>query len=67
MKILFFLQHLSEVVHIPHTKMQKYTDILIICILQQGAMGMLLYLNSQEEQIILDHDSHTDHSQLKPE
>lgn len=30
-------------------------------------MGRLLYLNSQEEQIILDHVSHIDHSQLKPE
>lgn len=30
-------------------------------------MGTLLYLNSQEEQIILDHGSHTDHSQLNPE
>lgn len=37
---------------------------MIICILQKGTMGTLLYLNSQEEQIISDH---TDHSQLKPE
>lgn len=40
---------------------------MIICILQKGAMGTVLYLNSQEEQIILDHVSHTGHSQLKPE
>lgn len=40
---------------------------MIICILQKGTMGTLLYLNSQEEQIILDHTAHTDHSQLKPE
>lgn len=40
---------------------------MIICILQKGTTGTLLYLNSQEEQIILDHVSHTDQSQLKPE
>lgn len=40
---------------------------MIICILKKGALGMLLFLNSQEEQIILDHVSHIDHSQLKPE
>lgn len=40
---------------------------MIICILQRGAVGMLLYLNSQEEQIISEHLSHTDHRQLKPE
>lgn len=39
---------------------------MIICILQKGTMGTLLYLNSQE-QVILDHVSHTDQSQLKPE
>lgn len=40
---------------------------MIICILQKGTMGTLLYLNSQEEEIILDHTAHVDHSQLKPE
>lgn len=40
---------------------------MIICILQKGAMGTPLYLNSKEEQIILDHVSHTEHGQLKPE
>lgn len=40
---------------------------MIICILQKGAMGTLLYLNSQEEQIILDHTAPIDPSELKPE
>lgn len=40
---------------------------MIICILQKGTMGTLLYLNSQEEQIIWDHTAQSDHSQLKPE
>lgn len=39
---------------------------MIICILQKGTMGTLLYLNSQEEQIISDHTAHIDHIQLKP-
>ena len=45
MKTLWFLQHLSEVVHIPHTKMQKYTDIHNICISQKGTMGMLAFVS----------------------
>lgn len=40
---------------------------MIICILQKGTMGTLWNLNSQEEQIIFNHVSHTDHSQLEPE
>lgn len=43
MKILwFFLQHLSEVVHIPHTKMQKYTDIHDYLHITEGNYGNAL-------------------------
>lgn len=42
MKILCFLQHLSEVVHIPHTKMQKYTDIHDYLHITEGNYGNAL-------------------------
>lgn len=38
----FFLQHLSEVVHIPHTKMQKYTDIHDYLHITEGNCGNAL-------------------------
>lgn len=42
MKILRFLQHLSEVVHIPHTKMQKYIDIHDYLHITEGNYGNAL-------------------------
>lgn len=40
--ITVFLQHLSEVVHIPHTKMQKYTDIHDYLHITEGNYGNAL-------------------------
>lgn len=56
MKTLCFLQHLSEVVHIPHTKMQKYTDIhnyLHIIERNYGIACICIWI-FKKEQLILD-------------
>lgn len=64
-----FLQHLSEVVHIPHTKMQKYTDIYNYLHITEGNYGNSCICISifQKEQIILDNILHIDHGCLKAE